>query len=154
MHRRTFLAALVCALGSASVASADVAPSPPSPVTVEGARTMITTSGGPDHATYTIHNGSDRPMEVFLDRVLHRDRGMNVPLRVERARADGRDLGRRFTVPAGAEMQVVVFFETANRRGSSWDLTLRVMVDGRRIEGTAHVTRAIRDPARKSGRDK
>lgn len=154
MNRRTFLAALLCTLGSASTAAADLAPAPPPPITVEGVRTSITVAGGPGHATYQIHNGTDHEVEVFLERVLHRDRGMNVPLRVTGARSEGRDVGRRFTIRAGATMRVVVSFEAANARGSSWDLSLRVMADGYRIHGTATVTRANRDPARKTGRAK
>lgn len=150
MTRSTFLATLCAVLCATSVASADLAPAPPPPLTVQGARSSITTSGSPGQATYTLTNESALPMEVFLDRVILEQGRMRVPLRVVGASDEsGRELGQRFTVPANDSVRVTVRFEAPRGRASRWALTLRVMAAGRRIEGTAHVSRGHRDPARR-----
>ncbi len=149
------LAALAAPLLLAGSAAADLAPSPPPLLSIQGQRSTVTSDGPPTHARYVLVNESPLPMEVFLDRVIQIDGRYRLPLTITQVqRGDGAALGRRFTVPANGRIEAVVFFDRCSGSGPTWELTLRAMTEGRRIEGTATVSRAHRDPARKHARAK
>ncbi|MGE0787413.1 MAG: hypothetical protein AB7S26_17200 [Sandaracinaceae bacterium] len=153
MNRRTALAALALSLGLLPAsASADLAPSPPPPVRIIGRSSLVTVSGGVDHARYTLRNESDQPLEVFLVQVVeYQSNGTRVPSEIERVtRAEGGEaLRRTMTIPARGSVDVIVFFRELSPRADGWNVALRATVNGARVEGVAEIHRGHRDPARK-----
>lgn len=135
-------------------ALADVAPMP-TVLHLEGQRSTVTVSGGPDHARFIFRNDGDGEAEVFLYRALLRADGMNVPMEITQVLVSDRPQGdRRVRVPAEGQAPVTIFFELPERhaRRTAWDVDLRVTADG--VLGgwetsPAHITRARREPRRR-----
>ncbi|MCB9598682.1 MAG: hypothetical protein H6719_38560 [Sandaracinaceae bacterium] len=147
--RRLLLALLVTVASLVSAnASADIAP-PPTLMHIVGQSAV--TSGAPDHATFELENVGPGPIEVYLYRAILRE-GTRYPLTITRAEIDGREVGRRVTVPARSTVRVTVFFDVPDAFESRgrWDIELRVTTDGFGATDSrpASITRG-RDGARK-----
>lgn len=141
------IAAAFLALLLPSLAAADVAPSPPPPLTIEGASIMQTARDGqPTEATFVLHNTGTTPLRVRVESLVALLPSMRLPLRVT-----GASPAREVTVAPGARVDLRVTFaaiEGPAAREAAWTLELRAEVTGgdghfaRYATGTATVRRA------------
>ena len=145
MHRRTLLAAALLSL-TPSLALADVAPSPPPPLAVEGVSRVFTgRTGGPSEAEVVLHNTGSAPLEARIERVVVLTPGMRLPLRIT-----GASPARTITVAPGQRVPVRVSFapvEGPAARTHEWTFEVGIAVDvpggmfGRYVTGTTTVRR-------------
>lgn len=145
MHRRTLLCAALLLLAPAT-ALADMAPSPPPPLAVEGvARVLTARSGGPSEAEYVLHNTGSVPLEARIERVVALTPGMRLPVRitsVSPARTMTLDPGQRVTVRVSFDP-----LEGPAARTHEWTFEVAVAVEapsgtfGRYASGTTTVRR-------------
>ena len=134
MHRRILLAAFV--LLAPSLARADLAPSPPPPLTIEGAPLVHTARvGGPTEATFVLRNTGTAPLRVRVESLVALTGSMRLPLRIS-----GASPGREVTVAPGQRVDLRVSFEPIDgpaAREHEWTIELRADVTG----GSGHFAR-------------
>lgn len=162
MHRRAALASLlVLALTpslalSPSLARADLVPSPPPLLTIRGQDSMVTTSGGPTHAFFTLHNGGTRSVQVRVESLVCLLPDMRLPLHVRAVLVDSRDVGRTIDVAPGHDVAITVMFDGLSpdvARGMSWSFELRADVRGERdgrVHAVSTVQRGLRHPVHRA----
>ncbi|AKF03700.1 hypothetical protein [Sandaracinus amylolyticus] len=155
MHRRAALLTVLALSLSASIAHADLVPSPPPLLTIRGQDSMVTTNtGAPTHAFFTLHNGGSVPVQVRIEALVCLLPNMRLPLTVRAVLVDSRDAGRTIAVAPGQDVPIEVLFDGLSEeaaRGSSWSFELRADVRGERdgrVHATSTVRRGIRHPIR------
>jgi uncharacterized protein (DUF58 family) len=121
-----------------SLAAADLAPSPPPPLTIEGAPLVHTARvGGPMEATFVLHNTGTTPLRVRVESLVALMPRMRLPLRVTDASP-----AREVTVAPGARVSLRVSFAAIDgpaAREHEWTLELRAEVTG----GSVHFARYV-----------
>ncbi|WP_236516217.1 hypothetical protein [Sandaracinus amylolyticus] len=152
MHRRAALLGLLALSLSPSLAHADLVPSPPPLLTIRGQDSMVTTTGAPTHAFFTLHNGGSMPVQVRIEALVCLLPNMRLPLPIRAVLVGSRDAGRTIAVAPGQDVAIEVLFDGMSEevaRASTWSFELRADVRGERdgrVHATSTVRRGIRHP--------
>ncbi len=111
---------------------------------------MVTHSGGPASAFYTIRNDAGEAADVFIHQVLVLDNGMRIPAQISAVHhRPGGPIDRRVVrIPAHGTAPITVGFQLpASMRGqASWRIELSVTSPIGNARGVAQIDRGHRIP--------